>query len=450
MNLPYKYLFLSFIPLFLATCSEAQGVITTIAGNGITQYIGEGSPADSFSLADPVNIYVDHKGKVYVADNADSRIMTVYHDTLTTLIGKNGPGETGDGGLADTATLRNPYGVCLDTAGNIYITEWYNSIIRRVDAHTGIINTVCGITGGGYGGDGGKADTARLAGPHGACTDKAGNIYIPDYNNHRIRKITVATGIISTIAGTGVNGYSGDSSLAVYAMLSYPSSVCLDTSGNIYFSETGNNIIRRIDTAGIITTIAGNGSQGYAGDSALAVNAQLSAPNSVFADKRGNIYISDYNNNVIRAITPSGHIFTIAGTGAFGYTGDNGNPRNATFRGPTGVCADDSGYIYIADGFNSVIRKMSPIDSEITEVRNIAIPRFDIYPNPTSGKFIVAIPQQLSSATISVFNMLGQYIYQTPVTSANIHIDLSRYPAGMYYIQYTSPDGNAVKKLLIR
>ena len=256
---------------------KAQGVINTIAGNGITQYIGDGWPADSFSLALPKSICIDKRGKVYVADYADSRIRTVYYDTLKTIAGVDSAGDAGDGGLADTATLRNPDGVCLDTAGNIYITEWYNDLIRKIDVNTGIISTICGIGGGGFGGDGGPADSALLSSPGGACTDRAGNIYIPDYYNQRIRKVTVSIRDISTIAGTGANGYAGDSGLAVNAHLSYPNSVCTDTSGNVYFSEVGNNTVRKIDVAtGIITTVAGKGTQGYSGDGHLAVNAQLS------------------------------------------------------------------------------------------------------------------------------------------------------------------------------
>lgn len=429
---------------------KAQGIIVIIAGTGISQYIGDGYPATNFSFALPKGICVDKKGKVYVADYANCRIRTVSNDTLYTIADTLSlGGDSGNGGLADTATLRNPDGVCLDTAGNIYITEWYNGLIRKIGAHTGIINTICGIAGGGYGGDGGPATLAKLSNPGAACTDIAGNIYIPDYSNHRIRKITIATDTINTIAGTGVNGYSGDSGLAINATLSYPSSICVDISGNVYFSEHGNNVIRRIDAAtGIITTIAGNGTLGYSGDGHLATNAQLGDPNCVFVDRNNYIYISDYANNVIRAITPAGIIYTIAGSGGYGYSGNGGPPLDATFRGPTAVCTDDSGYVYIADGNNSVIWKMTPVDTVHLGVKEITKPSFSVYPNPSTGKFSV-IPSKQTNADIRVTNTIGQCLYTSLCKGSRIDIDISGYPPGIYYVQYITPGQSTTQKIVI-
>ena len=446
--LKYVHLVICF-SIFNVNFIKAQGIITTIAGNGITQYIGDGSPAHSFSLALPKSIYVNKKGKVYIADNANNRIRTVYHDTLSTIVGSSVPGDTGDGGLADTATLRDPDGVCLDTAGNIYITEWYNDLIRKVDVHTGIISTICGITGGGFGGDGGLADTARLGNPGGVCTDAAGNIYIPDYNNHRIRKISVADGVINTIAGTGVNSYSGDSGLAINATLSYPNSVCVDVSGNVYFSEYGNNTIRRIDAlTGIITTVAGTGAQGYSGDGDLATHAELAGPSGIFVDKHNYIYLAEYKNNVVRLITPTDTIYTIAGTGGYGYTGDNGPPLNATFNNPTAVYTDDSGYLYIADGHNSVIRKITPIDTIRVGIKEVVRPSFNIYPNPSSGKFSIISAEQ-TSADVKITNTIGQCVYNTSCTCNRIDIDFSSYPKGVYFIQYITSEQGTTKKIII-
>ena len=264
--------------------ANAQGIITTLAGDGITQYIGVGSPATNFGLALPKGIYADKTGKVYIANSGYGIVNTVYHDTLTNIIGDTSrAGDTGDGGLADTAGIDYPVGVWLDTAGNIYVTEWLNSLVRKVDAHTGIITTVAGVSGGGYGGDGGPATAALISHPSAICTDIAGNIYIPDYNNQRIRKVDAATGLIHTIAGTGINGWDGDGGMATDAKLSFPNSICVDSVGNVYFSEQGSNTIRKIDAStGIITTIAGTGTSGYSADGTRAIQANLSAPNSVY------------------------------------------------------------------------------------------------------------------------------------------------------------------------
>ena len=446
-----KYTILSICLCLSNACDlRAQGIITTIAGTGITQYIGDGYPADSFSLAAPKGIYVDQNGKVYVADFADSRIRTIYNDTLKTICGGDTlAGDSGDGGLADTAGLRNPDGVWLDTAGNIYITEWYDDLLRKINAHTGIITTICGITGGGFGGDGGPATLAKLSSPAGACVDIAGNIYIADKQNQRIRKINATTGDISTIAGTGVNGYGGDNGPATAAILSYPSSVSNDSVGNIYIADYGNHVIRRVDAStGLITTVAGNATQGYSGDRGLAVNAELNNPNGVFAGKCGYMYISDYGNDVIRMVTPGGIIYTIAGNGEYGYTGDGGPSLNATFRGLAAVCADDTGNVYISDGLNSVIRKVTPIDTLTLGTKSLIQSSFNIYPNPSTGKFTI-VPEVQSNATILVTNTLGQCVYSTSSNASQTNVDLSVCP-GLYFVYYISDNGTLVKKIVIQ
>ena len=386
-----------------------------------------------------------------MANYADNLIMTVYHDTLTTIVGDtSGSSDAGDGHRADSAFLRNPDGLCLDTAGNLYIAEWYNDLIRKVNVHTGIITTICGISGGGYGGDGFPATLALLNHPHGICTDIPGNLYIADYDNQRIRKVDAATGEISTIAGTGANGYAGDMGPATSASLSYPNNVCTDTPGNVYFTETGNNTVRKIDAAtGIISTIAGKGTPGYSVNGTLAQDAFLSAPNAVFADRYGYLYISDYGNDIIRTITPEGLIYTIAGSGSYGFSGDNGPPLGASFRGPTSVCTDDSGYIYVADGMNSVVWKVSPIIQLNVGVKNIDKPAFDIYPNPSTGKFTIVAGLQ-GSGNITVFNTIGQSIQHTSLVGRSVDIDLTGYPAGVYFIQYLTYSGETTRKLIIR
>lgn len=453
MNLPLRYACCCVLAYFAMSAAKAQGIITSIAGNGITQYIGDGSPATSYSLAGPKGIWVDKNGAVYVANYYSSRLSKILHDTLSTISGHDTPAYYGDGGKADTALLGNPEGVCMDTAGNLFITDWHYGVVRKIDAVTNIITTVCGNGTNGFSGDASAATAAELQTPYASCVDNAGNIYIADYGNSRIRKVSFSTGDISTIAGTSTTGYSGDNGPAVSANLSFPSSICLDAAGNIYFSETGNHTIRKINAAtGIITTIAGTGAWGYTGDNGRADSARLSQPNSVFVDKEGYIYISDFGNNVIRAITPDGIITTIAGTGSHGYSGDGGPPKSATFRGPTAVFADDSGYIYIADGDNSVIRKMTPFRNDTTSVgiKEVHNTSFHVFPNPNAGKFTITTSEQMVNAAINVYNVIGQCVCKATFTGNRVAIDISGQPAGMYYVQYISQQGNTTQKIVVR
>jgi streptogramin lyase len=441
----------SYILLLLIACvpcfTRAQGIISTIAGNGITQYIGDGTPATAYSLGLPSSIFVDKSGNVFVADNMNQRIRKLTPaGTLSTLAGNGTTGYSGDGGPASAAILNMPNGICGDTSGNLYITEYYNKVVRKINAATGIITTVCGNGGGGFSGDGGPATSAHLETPHAAIVDAAGNIYIPDYGNHRVRKVTAATGIISTIAGTGVNGYTGDGGLATNAQLSYPSCLCFDTAGNLFFTETGNNVIRRIDAiTGIITTVAGTGANGYSGDGGACTAATFNQPNGVFVDKKGNVYVSDYGNNVIRGIAPNGIIKTIAGTGTYAYTGDGGLSTSATFYDPNAVFVDNAGFVYISDGGNSVIRKITPPMSGIQEE---AVPFFSIYPNPTSGNFIMKTPVAVDGEVV-IFDVGGRKVYGNTINGSSHEINLAEQPAGIYFIQMVTAHKMFVNKLIL-
>jgi Secretion system C-terminal sorting domain len=447
MRFAAKYLATTLLML-LASGVYAQTIIT-IAGDSITQYIGDGHPATNFSLARPMSICSDKKGNLFIADYFNNRIRKLAHDTISTVVGNDTPGYSGDGGLAALAKLNNPDGIYLDTAGNFFITDMHNEVVRKVDVHTLIITTVCGSGSAGFAGDGAAATTAKVATPGGAIVDSAGNIYIPDYGNHRIRRVAAATGIISTYAGTGTPGYAGDNGPASVAQLNYPNSMCIDRSGNLYFTEFGNHTVRKIDLTGTITTVAGNTTQGYTGDGSLAVNAELNQPNAVFVDKRGYMYISDNGNNVVRAVTPTGIIKTIAGTGLPGYSGDGGPAISATFRGLTAVFVNDSGYIFIADGDNSVIRKVTPL-WYINGVKDLAPISLSIFPNPTTGKFTIKTGEQTNDASIEFFNTIGQSIYHSPLSGTETDIDLTGYPRGMYYLQMVSPQGRNVQKIVLR
>ena len=239
---------------------------------------------------------------------------------INTIAGNGTEGYIGDGGAAIAAELYYPYGVAVDGNGNVYIADEYNNRIRKVSA-AGIITTVAGNGTAGYSGDGDTATLAELNHPVGVAVDGSGNVYVVDGQNQCIRKVSV-TGIITTIAGNGTSGYSGDGGPATAAELWYPIAVAVDVSDNVYIADYGSNRIRKVSAAGIITTIAGNGTAGYSGDGGAATSAELYNPVGVAVDGSGNVYESEVNNNRIRKVSAAGIITTIAGNGTAGFGGD--------------------------------------------------------------------------------------------------------------------------------
>ncbi len=247
-------------------------------------------------------------------------------------------------------------GIAVDKNGNIYIAMRDHNIISRVDT-LGNMTRFAGTGESGFSGDKGKATEAQLKIPAGLTFDKKGNLYIADRNNHRIRKVDTR-GIITTVAGNGTAGFSGDGGKATQAQLNLPSGVAVDDKGNIYISDRSNNRVRVVDNKGTITTFAGNGGDGYKGDLGPATQAQLSKPFGLALDKKGNLYIADRENNRVRKVNPQGIITTVAGDGGFFFMGDNGPSYRASIAGPTGVVVDKNGILYIADRNNNRIRSV--------------------------------------------------------------------------------------------
>ncbi|MBW7474827.1 cadherin-like beta sandwich domain-containing protein [Paenibacillus oenotherae] len=268
-------------------------------------------------------------------------------------------GDSGDGGAAVDAELSGASAVAVDGSGNLYIADTGNNKIRKVLTNGSII-TVAGSGGYDYSGDGDLATSAQLRSPSGVAVDVEGNLYIADKYNNRIRKVDTS-GIISTIAGTGGNDYSGDGGLAVAAQLSSPGGVAVDSEGNLYIADTSNHRIRKVDADGIITTVAGSDDSGFSGDGGSAITARLYYPDAVAADSHGNLYIADTYNNRIRKVDTSGIMSTVAGSsGVDGYSGDGGPAVSAQLNEPEGVTVDGSGNLYIADTDNNRIRKVNP------------------------------------------------------------------------------------------
>lgn len=274
--------------------------------------------------------------------------------TITTVAGDGKQGFSGDGGPATSAQIFDSHGLAVDPSGNLYIADTNNWRIRKVSI-SGIITTVAGKGTEGFSGDGGAATSAALY-PWGVALDPSGNLYIADGRNYRVRKVSTS-GIISTVAGNGTKGFSGDGGPATSAELRSPSCVAVDSEGNIYIDDEGNDRIRKVDTSGVITTVAGGGSNGLA-EGGPATSAEISDPVGLAVDSGGNVYFADANNGRIRKVSTAGTITTVAGNGDYGYNGDNIPALSAKLSTLGGVAVDSAGDVYFVDAQNQRIRKV--------------------------------------------------------------------------------------------
>ncbi|MBI6546725.1 MAG: hypothetical protein HY692_08020, partial [Cyanobacteria bacterium NC_groundwater_1444_Ag_S-0.65um_54_12] len=350
---------------------DTAGIITTMAGNGLLAPIESGQ-AITLRIEQPHCVLVDDQNQLYFSANWDGQVSKVdYFSKLVATVAGNGtPGFSGDGGPATSAQLGYfVRGMAKDAAGNLYLVDQQNHRIRKVNAATGIITTVAGSgttgpSGGGYTGDGGPATSAKLKNPASIASDSGGNLYIADRENHRIRKVNAATGIITTVAGSGTTGplgggYTGDGGPATSAKLKYPAGVTVDSAGNLYIADTSNHCIRQVNVAtGIIATVAGTGGVwGYSGDGGIATAARLSSPTGIALAASGNLYLSDQQNDRIRKLnTITGIITTVAGDGIWRFWGDGGAAIGASLKQPISVTVNAAGNLYIADYYNDRIR----------------------------------------------------------------------------------------------
>ncbi len=347
----------TFVALAAVSICCAQAVINTVAGNGTLVFSGDGGPATKAGVGIPPDMAVDSAGNLYIVDRNNNRIRKVDKSgTISTFAGNGTMDSSGDGGPATSAALFLPMGIALDGAGNVYIADGASNGLRKVDT-SGNINSVPIVS----------SFLSRIASPGGLTVDSAGNLYVSDLNGSAIYKLD-KSGVLTIVAG-GSFGFSGDGGPAIKAALYFPSGVAIDSAGNIYFADKGNNRVRKVDTKGIVTTFAGTGTAGYSGDGGPATSAKLglnltAAYQGVAVDSAGNVYIADPANNRIRMVNTAGIITTFAGNGGAFATGslgngDGGPPASASLSTPYGVRVDSAGNVFIADTGHSLIRKVT-------------------------------------------------------------------------------------------
>ena len=386
---------------------DTKGIITTIAGNGIAGYSGDSNSATHTSIDLPTGIAVDSSGKVYIA--SFERVIEIDPSgSISTVAGSGNFGFIVDGVDARQAVLL-PMSVTLDGKGGLYLSDLNSNKIRKVDLSSHIISTVAGNGSEGFSGDQGSALAAELNLPAGLLVDSSNNVFVADLGNGRIRKVANST--IATVAGTGI----GDGGPAASAFLNLPTGLAVDGSNNILVADTGNFEARRfspgesiaafgqlqpfstplgvavdhggnffvsddeprvlkVSPTGVTTIVAGDGNDGYTGDTAQAAYASISQPTGLAVDAAGNVYLTDFTHNRIRKVTSAGIITTIAGTGSFTFSGDNGPAVNAGID-PFDIAADSKNNLYVADRFNNRIRKITP-DGNITTVAGIGTPGY--------------------------------------------------------------------------
>ena len=334
------------------------GTISTVAGTGQTTYNGDSIPADNASLSSPYNVAFAPDGGLYIADTSHSRIRRVGLDgIITTVAGTGLSGHGGDGGPATQATFKSPIDVAVGPDGSFYVVEYSGNYVRKVTPD-GIISTIAGTGQRGFGGDGGPATAAVLNVPTGVAVGPDGSVYITDQWNGRIRRIG-PDGIMTTVAGNGGFGFGGDGGQAVLASLNYPRDVAVGPDGSLYIADMYNARIRRVGTNGVISTVAGNGYFGFSGDGWAATDAMISYPRNVSAGTDGSLYIVDYENNRIRRVSPEGIITTVAGNGQYGYNGDGAPATASSLASPDDAIIGPDGALYIADYLNHRVRRVA-------------------------------------------------------------------------------------------
>jgi sugar lactone lactonase YvrE len=352
-------LFTAAITLLVTSPFLHSATISTFAGTGVKGFSGDGGPAASAQLADPNGIARGPDGALYICDTMNHRIRRVALDgKIATVAGNGEKGFAGDGGPALAAKLNEPYEVRFDRLGNVYWVERLNHCVRKLDIKSGVISTIAGTGASGYSGDGGPAAKAQLSEPHSLSFDRADDLYIADVRNHRVRKVAMQTGLITTLVGNGKREPTPDgATLSDATPVAGPRALDFGADGSLWLALREGNAVYRLDlTSGTIHHIAGTGKKGSSGDGNLAKNATLDGPKGIAVGPAGTVYVVDTENHVIRAIDPkTGIIVRVAGTGIAG-DGPESDPLNCALNRPHGVFVDRDGTFFIGDTLTNRVR----------------------------------------------------------------------------------------------
>ncbi|MFI5151306.1 MAG: T9SS type A sorting domain-containing protein [Bacteroidia bacterium] len=447
------YTFVIALTLFVNPKSIQAQVITTMAGTAPFGFGGDGGAATAAKLHNAFSITADNSGTVYFSDYANGRIRKISTaGVITTIAGNGVNGFTGDGGPAVSAQLNNPQGITVNPAGTLlYIADCLNHRIRMINLSSGIINTVIGNGVAANRGDSGLATAAEIAYPDYVALDAWGNLYATAQGgNIRIRRVDAGTGIVQTVAGGGSLA-DADGNTATSVWLREVQYITLDALGNIFYSEPDYHVVRKIAVgSGTLSTVAGmENNFGYAGDGGPASASRLAFPFAIVADFSGNVFIADGNNNRVRKVSAStGNISTVAGDGV--YT-DNGDGLVATAAGlshPQGMAIDRSGNMYVSDSSFS-IRKITSITA-VEEVKPET--NFQLYPNPSSGDLCFQA-SGMGYTSLAIYDLTGRVIHSVELNAmepnplVHLHLDV---PAGIYLVQIRRGKELISKKIVLR
>jgi streptogramin lyase len=352
--------------LLLQLVSQTSATIETIAGTDQAGYSGDGGPALKAQLNQPFHCDLDADGNLYIAEAFNHCVRKVDRKTgnISTVVGSGAKGYEGDGGPAIKATLNEVYAVAVDKNGDLFVVDRLNAVIRKVDGKTGLISTVAGNGKQGYSGDGGKATEAMLREPNDCCLDGKGGLLIADVSDWRIRRLDLKKGTITTFAGTGRpkekidRTQIGDRGPGSKAVIVGARAVCVDGKGNTFICEREGNAIRRVDAKRIITTYAGTGAQGYEGDNGDALSATFRGPKGIRCDQQGNLFVVDTENHAIRRVDAKSKLVTTVAGGRHGAGGDGAPAANAGLDRPHGCVVNADGVLFIADSGNHRVRRV--------------------------------------------------------------------------------------------
>ena len=343
---------------------DPSGNIVTVAGDGYVHSVGDGGPATAAQLYQPSALTLDSTGNLFIADSGTERVRQVTPDGVITTLAGTGVAAWGaaDGSPSSNVALNTPMGVAMDSSGDVLLADTYNHRVLLVTPARAI-RAVAGTGTSGASPEGTPPLLAQLRGPRAVCVDRSGNLYgtlyLVDTSNHRVLRLSPG-GTLQTAAGNGSPGNAGDEGAARLAQLDTPSACATDSAGNLFIADTANHAIRKVNPAGVISTVAGAGIAGSSGDEGAATGARLASPHGVVADDMGDIFIADTGNHRIRQVTPDGVIHSIAGSGAPGFSGDGGPAAAALLNGPQGLFLDGAGDLYFADTGNNRIRRLVP------------------------------------------------------------------------------------------